>query len=260
VEYVRSERFCTALDLVLSILLERPPTAGLASPNFLEALRREAGVMFGELSSSESDCCSEELLMGVVGRPCSRDVLLPLSAAFVGRGTARSCEGFLTAFRAPDFGTLRLKLTVVMRVDLIVGRVFRSNLDCVRLELEAGVDLFRARVWREAICRECSAASCSARARAVPDWAPVTFEFAGADCAVEILRFLGDFWLSSCFALTEPIMSCNLRFVPAMIEDVRDRSSTGFFGLGPSTPRQDSVPHRHIWIFFWENGLKKSAY
>jgi hypothetical protein len=166
---VRSERFCTGSDLTLSTLLKRPLTAGLTSPDFLEALRREAGVMFGEPSSSESDCCSDELLVGVVGRPSSRGFLPPPGAAFVGRGTARRCEGCLTAFRAPDFGTLRLKLTVVMRVDLIVGRLLRTSLDCMRLELEAGVDLFKARVWREAICRECSAASCSARARAVPD-------------------------------------------------------------------------------------------
>jgi hypothetical protein len=34
-----------------------------------------------------------------------------------------------------------------------------------------------------------------------------------------------------------------------------DLSSTGFFGFGPRTPRQDSVPQRHSCMFFWENGL-----
>jgi hypothetical protein len=73
------------------------------------------------------------------------------------------------------------------------------------------------------------------------------------------LRFLGEFWLSSDFALTDPIMSWNLRLVPAMIVDVIDLSSTGFLGFGPSTPRQDAVPHRHCWMFFWEKGLARLA-
>jgi hypothetical protein len=37
-----------------------------------------------------------------------------------------------------------------------------------------------------------------------------------------------------------------------------DFSSMGFFGLGPRTPRHDSVPQRHSWIFFCENGLRMS--
>jgi hypothetical protein len=114
---------------------------------------------------SQPDCCSDELLVGPVERARSRNFLLPLSVAFVGTGrTDRRCEGCLTAFEALDIGTLRLKLAVVVRVDPMVGRSFRRRLDRVRLELEAGVDLFEARVWPEAVCRECSVTSCSARA------------------------------------------------------------------------------------------------
>ena len=68
-------------------------------------------------------------------------------------------------------------------------------------------------------------------------------------------RFFGEVWLSSGFARTEPKSVWNLRFVPAMMVDAIDLSSTGFFGFGPSTPRQDAVPHRHCCMFFCENGL-----
>jgi hypothetical protein len=40
-----------------------------------------------------------------------------------------------------------------------------------------------------------------------------------------------------------------------MSAEATDFSSTGFFGFGPSTPRQASVPQRHSWMFFWEKGL-----
>jgi hypothetical protein len=80
-----------------------------------------------------------------------------------------------------------------------------------------------------------------------------------AEFPAQSLRFFGDVWVFSDFALfvIDPIMSWNLRFVPATIADVKDLSSTGFFGFGPSTPRQFCVPHRHCCMFFWEKGLSR---
>jgi hypothetical protein len=175
---------------------------GLGAFDFFDALRREAGVILGELSSSELDGSPRALLVGVLGRVCERACL---PTGFVVRGRARECNGCFTALKAPGFGTLRWKLTVVMRVDLIDVRLFRRSLARARREVVTGVDLFRARVSRDAIWRECSAASLSARSRATSDSTLVFFVLAAVDLPVDVLRFLGNDGLSD-FAVTDPMI------------------------------------------------------
>jgi hypothetical protein len=128
------------LFTLLSTLLNRPRDADVVEPDFLEALRNEAGVMFGESFSPEPDC------VGVLGRSGECDLRLPLSTDFTCRDAPR--EDCLTDFKAPTLGILCGKLTVVMRVDRIVGSAFRR---CARLALAVGMDRFRARFWRDAI-------------------------------------------------------------------------------------------------------------
>lgn len=104
-------------------------------------------------------------------------------------------EGFLTAFRAPGRETLRWKLTVVWRVTF-------TAVDCAACVLAArarllsvpDVDRLRARFSRDALCRESSFASCSARSRADSDAINLFLAFAEP---VNILRFFGEFWLLS---------------------------------------------------------------
>lgn len=75
--------------------------------------------------------------------------------------------GFFAAFIVPVLGTVRLKLTVVWRVNLTEVDLFvRKKADLARLDPVPVVDRFIARFSRDAIWRECSVASLSARSRA----------------------------------------------------------------------------------------------
>jgi len=136
---------------MLMSFLERPPTRVASDSDLFEALRREAGVMFGEVSSPELEDKLQELRVGVLGISLDRGLLLPPNADCVGRAVELWRVGLLTALKAPDRGTLRWKLTVVMRVDVREDRRPREYLDCPRLGVVAEVDRFKARVWREAI-------------------------------------------------------------------------------------------------------------
>jgi hypothetical protein len=91
-------------------------------------------VILVESSSSESVC------IGVLGR----NRLLLASVVFACRYAPR--EACLTGFKAPSLDALGWKLTLVIRVDLIEGTFLRKG-----TRLVAGVERFRARVWREAI-------------------------------------------------------------------------------------------------------------
>lgn len=177
----------------------------------------------------------------------------PFTAALVRREVALSRAVLLTAFRAPGLVTFLCRFTVVVLVDLSEPLTVRfTELGRNLLDTLKADDRFMARSSRDAICLECSTASFSACSRAA---------FAVASCALAFgfpastLRFLGELAVLSEPARAEPRKLCSLRLVPAMKADAIDLSSTGFFGFGPRTPRQDSVPQRHSWMFFWENGL-----
>jgi hypothetical protein len=86
-------------------------------PSF-DALRREAGVMLGDVSSSESYSSASELDMGVLGRLEGASPFLPAVAWEVRLGADCVREGLLMDFRAPGLATFRCKLTVVSLVDL----------------------------------------------------------------------------------------------------------------------------------------------
>ena len=121
----------------------------------------------------------------------------------------------------------------------------------IRLEMVSVVDRFTARSSRDAFCREYSAASISACSRAALTAASSeVLVFAVALLPMCVFRFLGDSVLFSDLARPAPRKSWSLRLVPAMKADAMDLSSTGFFGFGPRTPRQDSVPQRHSCMFF----------
>lgn len=211
----------------------------------LEALRKDAGVILGESSSSDSSSSTSESEVGVTGRLEGSRPLRPLTGTLARRGleVAVIRADLVTAFRAPGFATLRCRLTVVVLVDLSepftvrLKAVGRSLLETVNAD-----DRFMARSSRDAICLECSAASNSAFSRAafVFESCVLAFEYAGST-----LRFLGESVARSDLARADPRKSCSLRLVPAMRADAMDLSSTGFFGFGPRTPRQDSVPQRH---------------
>jgi hypothetical protein len=120
VTYVRDVGFCSMWPVPFAW---RPiPTSRL---NLLEALRRDAGVMFGEVSSSDPECEIRELRVGVLGRLESWDRLLVPEAVLVFCGRTREREDVLMLFNAPGFCTFRWKLTLVTRVDLIEGSCFR---------------------------------------------------------------------------------------------------------------------------------------
>jgi hypothetical protein len=169
---------------------------GLAWADFLVALRREAGVMFTDAlsSSSDSDTLAFVSRSGVLGRWTDRTPFLPLSFASVCRVSDCVREGFLTGFSAPGRDTLRLKVTVVWRVTLtVVGRVdFELVVRACRPAF-AGADLLRARFSREAACRECSFASCSARSRAVCDAINLFLALTEPIFPAKIFRFFGEF-------------------------------------------------------------------
>jgi hypothetical protein len=95
------------------------------------------------------------------------------------------------------FGPLRLKLTVVRRVDLIEGNCVRTCVERGRREPITDLDLFMARFWREAICRECSAASRRNRSPAASDCELAFFAFVVAESSKHIFLRFGDKWLSS---------------------------------------------------------------
>lgn len=164
----------------------------------------------------------------------------------------------LTAFNAPGFTTFRCRLTVVVLVDLSVPLIVRlTTVGRKRFETFKEEDRFMARSSRDAICLECSAASTSACSRAALVAASEFLTFVVAAFPIWTFRFLGESALLSDLARPELRKSWSLRFVPAIKAEAMDLSSTGFFGLGPRTPRHDSVPQRHSCMFFCEKGLRR---
>jgi hypothetical protein len=144
---------------------------------FLDALRRDAGVMLGD-SSSESGSSAPELDVGVLGRFWGGIPFLPVPLEILRPRAACTREVLLIGFRAPGFVALRWKLTVVSLVDLTEGNFVCRNV-VVRERLETlTADRFRARSSREAICCESLAASSSARSWAAFDRALAFFAFA----------------------------------------------------------------------------------
>jgi len=205
--------------------------------------------MFGEPSSedsgSDSDSDSGEGLRGRALGALVEDLVERLRAA-------GKC---LTGFNAPGlvgFGRWTLKIVrrvvVPPEVDFIV---LRSTLD--RLVMLTDFERIIARFSRDAIWAAWEAASLSALSRAASFCASAFLTLVRAD--PPMLRFFGEFG-----ALDEPRpdpkTSCSLRLAPAKRAEGSDFSSlTGFFGLGPKTPRHDLVPHLHSWMFFSEKGL-----
>ena len=129
VELARTDQVSCPSFALLSTFLSRPRDAGVIISDFLEALRKEAGVILGEQSSSDSVC------IGVIGRSSEYDV---------DRDTPR--DACLMDFKAPSLAFLGWKLTLVMRVERFKGTFLRKG-----ARLPAGVDRFNARVSREAI-------------------------------------------------------------------------------------------------------------
>lgn len=212
--------------------------------------------MFGDASSSESQSSSSELDIGVLGLLDGARPVLPIIVALVRRKASWMREDLLIDFKAPGLTTFRCMLTVVCLVDLREPlMVRRTTVGRDRLEMVKAEDRFIARSSRDAICLECSAASASARSRASLLATSIFLTLVVAGCPICTLRFLGEPTLLSGLERPEPRKSCSLRFVPAIKAEAMDFSSTSFFGFGPRTPRQDSVPHRHSCMFFWENGL-----
>ena len=217
----------------------------------LDALRRDAGVILGDISSSESSSSGSVLDVGVLGRLEGARPLLPFVAALIRRGATFIREDLLTDFKAPGFTTFRCRLTVVSLVDLREPLAVRCIAVCrSRFETVKAEDRFIARSSRDAICLECSALSSSACSRAALVAASRLLIFAVVEFPVWTFRFLGGSVLLSDLARPDPRKSWSLRFVPAINAEASDLSSTGFFGLGPRTPRQDSVPQRHSCMFF----------
>lgn len=108
--------------------------------------------MLGDVSSSELDSSALELPMGVLGR---LEVRRPFRALITDVVCGRlKCifVGFLTAFNVPGLGTLRLKLTVVWRMNLAEDDLFgRTKADRARLDPISAVFRLRARFSRDAI-------------------------------------------------------------------------------------------------------------
>ena len=173
-------------------------------PSF-EALRKDAGVMLGDASSSDSSSSMSESEVGVLGLFEGARPLLPSIAALVRRWAACICADLLTAFKAPGFTTFRCRLTVVVLVDL--SEPFAVRLITVgrnRFETVKAEDRFIARSSRDAICLECSAASTSACSRAAFVAAYRFLTFVVAESPVWILRLLGESALLSDLARPEP--------------------------------------------------------
>lgn len=132
-----------------------------------DALRKEAGVMFGDASSSESQSSSSELDIGVLGLLDGARPVLPIIVVLVRRKASWMREDLLIDFKAPGLTTFRCMLTVVCLVDLREPlMVRRTTVGRDRLEMVEAEDRFIARSSRDAICLECAAASASARSRA----------------------------------------------------------------------------------------------
>lgn len=134
--------------------------------------------MLGDASSSDSSSSVSESDVGVLGRFDGASPLLPVTAALLRRGAAFKREDLLTDFSAPGFTTLRCRLTVVSLVDLSEPLAVRCVAVCRnRFETVKAEDRFKARLSRDAFCRECSAASSSARSRAALVAASVLLNF-----------------------------------------------------------------------------------
>ncbi len=125
-----------------------------------EALRSDAGVMFGESSPSSSDSDSSELgwRTGVLGR------LFEGARPFPETEEGFSLVGFLMMRFAVGLVTVRLKVTVVCRVTLTEAVLVRIT--PARPRLGPLPFRLRARLSRDAICCSCSRASLSTCSRA----------------------------------------------------------------------------------------------
>ena len=174
-------------------------------PSF-EALRNEAGVILGDVSSSESSTSTSESEVGVLGRLEGARPFLPFIAALACREVVFKRVGLFTAFNAPGFNTFRCRLKVVVLDDLSEPLTVRLvTVGRIRLEMVNAVDRFTARSSRDAFCREYSAASISACSRAALAAASSeALVFAVALLPMCVFRFLGDTVLFSDLARPAP--------------------------------------------------------